>query len=129
MYVWRCRDVIIEAEDIDTSGDVTWTEWKTVTKERVVKGVMKNITLTVKKNITGILDKLVDVTSDLIERLKRHEFIISHQFLFFRNLRQTLSPNVLFTSTFPITTFAKWHKKSKVSILGPHRSRSVFIRG
>ena len=86
-----CKDPELPMTVTDVNSETTWSQWKTVKEERVVKDVPKTVTLTVKHENKGTVSDLVDNCTSLLQRFKRHYFNIQHQYAFYRELRHTMS--------------------------------------
>jgi hypothetical protein len=72
---------------------VSWTQWKNVKEERVLKsGEKKDVVLTVKETITGTVDALVDSFHDMLCLYKKHTFNIRNQLHHYRVLQQSMPP-------------------------------------
>ncbi|KAL5010757.1 hypothetical protein ScPMuIL_013062 [Solemya velum] len=90
-----CNEMDITNDQIRGKRDMTvsWTQWKNVKEERVLKsGVKKDVVLTVNETVTGTVDELLDSFYDMLCLYKKHTFNIRNQLHHYKVLQQSMPP-------------------------------------
>lgn len=90
-----CHKEIIEqnSEKFDNTEEIRWFQWFSKKEKRMIKNEEKEITLTVKEEMSGNIGYLVDKFAEEISRFKKHYFNISNQLRHCRQLKEEIKPN------------------------------------
>lgn len=90
-----CKGNRIEVDKHVLDKDVTWFEWKTKTEKRVLsqgnKKIEKEVTLTVKEQITNTTDTLFDKFEVQLERYIKHLFRCKAQYNYYKERIEGIS--------------------------------------
>lgn len=93
----KCKGKRMELNRNIESEDIQWHEWKTKTEKRNIKdgkGLKeKEVSFTVKEQISGTISELSEKFEDQIVRYKKHQFIYRWQYGYLRKRKEDLKEN------------------------------------
>ena len=91
----ECTEKRIESNSSVSESEVTWFEWKTKLEKREIKQsgktIVKCVAITVKEQLVGSIQNLLDKFEDQLERYKQHLFRCRSQYNYYKHRVENLS--------------------------------------
>lgn len=125
-----CKNKIVNIKPIDEV-NIKLFQWKTVTEEKVIKGVHKQVKRTVKEKEVTNIERIKRKFLQMFTKFKKHVFCLINQATFKKHIKENLKQNIMlmFQVDFSENYYLKYAKETQSMHFGASKQQISLHTG